>query len=102
MYQNCLDCSTFPDIWKKSSICLVHKTNDKQIINNCRPVSLLPVFGKIFENLIFKSLFECLDEHKLVSEHQSGLRPNDSCTNQLLSIVLDIYTAFDAGPTPEV
>ena len=56
MYQNCLDCSTFPDIWKKSSICPVHKANDKQIINNYRPVSLLPVFVKILE-ILFLSLF---------------------------------------------
>ena len=55
-----------------------------------------------FEKLTFKSLFEYLDEHKLFSEHQSGFRPNDSCTNQLLPIVHDIYTAFDAGPTLEV
>ena len=62
----------------------------------------MPVFGKIFEKLIFKFLFEYLDEYKLLSEHQSGFRPNDSCTNQLLSIVHDIYTAFDDDPTLEV
>ena len=55
IFQSCLNCSTFPDIWKKS--------NDKQIINNYRPVSLLPVLGKIFEKLLFRSLFEYLDEH---------------------------------------
>ena len=38
----------------------------------------------------------------MLSEHQSGFRPNDSCTNQLLSIVHDIYTTFDADPTLEV
>ena len=62
----------------------------------------MSVFGKIFEKLIFISLFEYLDEHKLVSEHQSGFGPNDSCTNQLLSMVHDIHTDFDADPTLEV
>ena len=38
----------------------------------------------------------------MLSEHHSGSRPNDSCTNQLLSIVHDIYMAFDAHPTLEV
>ena len=55
-----------------------------------------------FEKLTFKSLFEYLDEHKLLSEHQSGFRPNDSYTNQLLPIVHDIYTDFDADSTLEV
>ena len=52
---------------------------------------LLPVYGEIFEKLIFNSYFEYLDEQKLLSEHQSSFRPNDSCTNQLLSIVPGIY-----------
>ena len=92
IFQNCLYCSTFPDIQKKSNnqICPIHRKNDKQINNNYRPVSLLPVLRKIFEKLIFKSLFEYLDKHKLLSEHQSGFRPNGSCTNQLLFIFHDI------------
>ena len=32
------------------------KKVDKQIIDNYRPVSLLPICGKIFERLIFNSL----------------------------------------------
>ena len=63
---------------------------------------ICPVFGKIFEKLIFKSLFENLDEHKLLSEHQSSFRPNDSCINQLLSIVHGKYSSFNVDPTLEV
>ena len=59
---------------------------------------LLPVFGEIFEKLIFNSYFEYLDEQQLLSEHQSSFRPNDSCTNQLFLA----YTAFDADSTLEV
>ena len=60
------------------------------------------MFGEILEKLIFKSLFEYLDEQKLLSEHQSRFRPNKSCIYQLLSIVHDVYTAFHADPTLEV
>ena len=66
------------------------------------PVSLLPVFEKMFEKLIFKSLFEYLDEQKLLSAHQSRFRPNESCINQLLFIVHDVYMAFHADPILEV
>ena len=52
IYQNCLNTGTFPDIWKKSNIVPVHKKGDKQIVNNYRPVSLLPVRGRILERLI--------------------------------------------------
>ena len=43
----------FPDLWKKSNICPIHRKSDKQVISNYRPVSLLPICGKIFERLIF-------------------------------------------------
>ena len=48
-----------------SNICPIHKTGGKKIINNYRPVSLLPICGKIFQRLIFNSLFEYLQKCKL-------------------------------------
>ena len=56
---------------------------------------------KIFERIIFSCLYEYVDENKLLSGHQSGFRSNDSCVNQLLSIVYNLYKAFDAYPTLE-
>ena len=94
IFRNCINNSTFPDLWKKSNICPIHKKGDKQIINNYRPVSLLPICGKIFERLIFNSLFEYLEKYKLLSAHQSGFQANDSCVDQLLSTVHNIYTAL--------
>ena len=58
--QNCIDTRTFPDTWKKSNIVPVHKKGDKQIVDNYGPVSMLPVLGKIFERIIFNSVFEYL------------------------------------------
>ena len=33
--------------------------------------------------------------NNLISKNQSGFRPGDSCTNQLLSLVHDIHNAFN-------
>ena len=94
IFRNCINHSKFPDLWKKSNICLILKKGDKQIINNYRPVSLLPICGKILERLLFNSLFEHLEKYKLLSAHQSGFQANDSCVDQLLSTVHNIYTAL--------
>ena len=48
IFNNCIDTGTFPDIWKRSNIIPVHKKDDKQIVDNYRPVSLLPIFGNNF------------------------------------------------------
>ena len=61
----------------------------------------MPICGKIFERLIFDSLFEYLENCKLLSAHQSGFWANDSCVDQVLCIVHNIYTVFDAYPTLE-
>ena len=51
IYKNCIDTGVFPDIWKKSNIVPVYKRGDKQIIDNYRPISLLPICGKILEKI---------------------------------------------------
>ena len=51
-----------PDICKRSNIIPIHKKNDKQLVNNYRPVSLLPIFGKIFEKIIFNRTYNFLLE----------------------------------------
>ena len=53
LFKNSLKLSYYPDIWKKSNIIPAHKKNDKQLVNNYRPISLLPIFGKIFEKIVF-------------------------------------------------
>ena len=60
-------------------------------------MSLLPICGKIFERLIYNSLFEFFIAKELISSNQSGFKPGDSCINQLLSITHEIYKSFDDG-----
>ena len=53
MFQNSLADGIFATHWKRANILPVNKKNDKQIVSNYRPVSLLSKCGKIFEELIF-------------------------------------------------
>ena len=75
----------------------VHKKRGKQILKNYRPVPILPICGKVFERLIYNSLFEYFIQSDLISPYQSGFKPGDSCTNQLISITHEIYQSFDDG-----
>ena len=49
-FKNCTDNGIFPDIQKKSNITPAHKKGDKQIIDNYRPVPLLPICVYFFLN----------------------------------------------------
>ena len=49
-------------------------------------ISNFPICGKIFERLIYNSLFEFFIANELISSDQSGFKPGDSFINPLLSI----------------
>ena len=102
LFQNSTKLSCYPDIWKKSNIIPAHKKNDKRLVNNYRPISLLPIFGKIFEKIIFNRIYVFLLKEELLNPIQSGFRPSDSCINQLIAITHEIFEAFDCNLTLEV
>ena len=102
IFTNCLRRGLFPEIWKYANVVPVHKKNEKNLKGNYRPISLLPIFGKIFEKLIYDSLYSHLVSHELLNPNQSGFRPGDSTVNQLLSITHTIFKAFDCNPPLDV
>ena len=40
-------------------------------------------------------MFGFFTENNLIPDNQSGFKPGDSCVNQLLSIIHEIYQSFD-------
>ena len=83
-FHNSMAAGTFAAQWKRANIVPIHKKKDKQIVSNYRPVSLLPIYSKIFEKLIFNELLNFFEEKNLLSKHQLGFGPGDSCIYQLL------------------
>ena len=63
---------------------------------NYRPISLLPICGKMLEKIVFDCLYNFLNNNNLISKDQSGFRPGDSTINQLLSITSNIYDSFES------
>ena len=80
----------------------VHKKDNKQITNNYRPIFLLPIFAKVFENIIVRNLDNHLVSNNLITNNQSGFRPGDSVTNQLIYLVDEIFKSFDCNENLEV
>ena len=68
----------------------IHKKNDSHCLKNCRPLSLLPICGKILERLIFNEMFPYFIKNSIILQNQSGF-------NQIFSITHEIYKSFDDG-----
>ena len=79
-----------------------HKKDSKNLIKHYRPISLLPIFSKAFERLIYNSLYNYFIQNKLFTEWHSGFMPGDSCAAQLLSITHEIYKCFDYNSSLDV
>ena len=101
IFESAIKSGHSPDSWKKGNIIPIHKKESKYLVKNYRPISLLPIFGKIFEKIIYKILFEYFQENKFISDNQSGFRSGDSSISQLLVITHEIYKTFDANPSLE-
>ena len=52
IFSSCIESGIFPTEWKKANVMPIYNRDYKQNVKNYRPVSLLPIFGKIFERLI--------------------------------------------------
>ena len=91
LFRQALLTEVFQSEWKKEALFRFTKKIEKQNIKNYRPVSLLPICGKIFERLFFIKMFRFFISNNFISQNQSGFKPGDSCINQLLSMTYKIY-----------
>ena len=89
-------------MWKIANVTPIFKKGDKQLIKNYRPISPFSICGKILEKIIFNNLYAYLHRNNLITKNQSGFRPGDSTTNQLLYLLDEIHQAFDSTKSLEV
>ena len=111
---NSISSSTVPNNAKIASVVPIDKkTDDKYVISNFRPVSILNCFSKVYENVIKNELLKSMNVH--LSPFLSGHRKNYNTQHVLLrlleewrehldnnktvgGILMDLSKAFDCVP----
>ena len=95
IFENILLTALYPDMWKLANVTPIFKRDDKQSTKNygC---------GKNFGKIIFNNLYPYLNSNNLITKNQSGFRPGDSTTNQLLFLVDEIHQAFEDRNSLEI
>ena len=56
---------------------------------------VFPIYGMLFKRLIFNSLYKYLEDNKILLICQSSFRSSELCVSQPLSIVANLYKAFE-------
>ena len=103
---------TFPDVLKVGKVTPVFKKDDPEVLGNYRPVSTLPIFGKIFEKVIYSRIYNFASSQGIFNENQFGFRKSHSTSHainksvsfinqslkqrkHILGIFIDLSKAFD-------
>ena len=95
LYNKCMVTGTFPQDLKVGKITPVYKKGNAELLENYRPVSTLPIFGKIFEKIIYSRLYSFLTAKNILYEKQFGFRKGYSTSHALHSSVEIIRSATD-------
>ena len=102
----------FPDCFKIAKVIPLHKKGNKNILDNFRPISLLPQFSKNYEKLFKKRLLCFINKYNILNDNQFGFRQNYSTedalhhlsetvcaelenTNNCAVLSIDLKKAFD-------
>ena len=97
---NCsLELCTFPDKWKTAKIFPLFKGGDRESVNNYRPVSLLPIPGKLLEKIVHARIVKFWDNHKFLSNDQGFFRKSHSTISTIADLTDDLFKNINEGRT---
>ena len=84
----------FPDLLKTAAVIPIPK---KGKTGDLRPISILPVFSKIYEKLMSQQILRYLEKHDILNAAQFGFRMGMGTQNAVARILDEVITAFENG-----
>nr|CAI5827341.1 unnamed protein product [Callosobruchus analis] len=93
----CIASNIFPYCLKIARVVPVYKKGKIEDLDNYRPISIIPVFGKIFETILNKQIVYYFESNNLISDSQFGFRKGKSTTLALMQLVDYVQRCFDDG-----
>ena len=82
----------FPSMWKDSFITPIFKSGDKTDVRNYRPITILSVFPKIFDLIVFNKISAHI--HSQIIDKQHGFMPKRSTVTNLSIFVEHVIQSF--------
>ena len=89
-----------PSEWKSANVTPVHKKDLKEQAEHYRPISLLPIVGKVLERCVCIRLYNHV--RHLITKAQHGFLRRRSCVSQLLSVLHAIGQSLDKNVQTDV
>ena len=100
-----LTTGVFPDNPQKDSVMPIPKEGDKCNLSSYRPISVLPVFSKVFEKVAYKQLYDYLENNSILHKQQYGFRARglllrpfyisyNTCINKEILVIFSFLYSF--------
>ena len=86
-----------PSEWKEARVTPIHKGGSKDDIGNYRPISVIPILGKIIEKVAYDQLQTYLTDNNILTNKQFGFRPKHSTQDALLNVTEKWFEFIDGG-----
>ena len=90
IFNDCLTSGIYPNCLKIAKIVPIFKEGEIDDPSDYRPISLLPVLGKIFERIIFKRAQSNVDKFNIIRNTQFGFRSNRSTVDAILTLLEEV------------
>ena len=86
-----------PNTWKKAKVIPLKKCGSGTDVNNLRPISLLPLPGKLLEKVVHNRLAKHLNDNNLLDTRQGGFRSNHSTVDTISNFTEELYQGINDG-----
>ena len=96
MFNLSLTAARFPDQWKKALVIPIPKTGNLSDVQNYRPISLLPLPGKVLEKLVHQQISNHLETNSLLANSQHGFRKDHSTLHSIAQLTKYINAKLDS------
>lgn len=93
----CIDANIFPDTLKLALVRPIQKKYTSCELENFRPISILPVFSKVYETVLKDQMVDYFESGGLFHSSQFGYRRGLDATRAIVSLTRIITEAFDRG-----
>ena len=86
-----------PDVWKIGKVTPLQKPGNKNLVNNLRPISLLPLVSKLIEKIVHNRIYNFCEQNNILDNRQGGFRPDHSTISTTSRFLNDIYKAMNTN-----
>jgi len=95
IYNALFNSGVFPDVWKSVKVIPLYKKGDKHDMDNYRPISIIFVFTKLLERVMYNRLISFFHKNNIFTEAQYGFRKGKCIETATQALIERIQEALD-------